>query len=76
MTEVVLKIGDKIRMSALGVSVGILEEIIPIGTVGEIVEFYDLDNIEQRHVRVKFDIQTPYNTVWYYGYDDAVSDLV
>lgn len=72
----VLKIGDKIRMSELGESGGIPSDIIPIGTIGTIEEFYDMNSLRHRHVRVAFDIDSPHNAEWYYTYDDAVIDLV
>lgn len=65
----IVKIGDKIRMSEKGISMGISTNWVPLGTVGKIVGIDEDDT-----VAVEFESDPSNN--WWYRMEDAIADRI
>lgn len=65
MTDKTINVGDKIKLSQLGVDGGIAG--VPIGSIGTVI-FIDSDET----LKVKF----PYNEVWWCSVENAIIDKI
>lgn len=65
MTTKTINVGDKIKLSTLGVGGGIFG--VPLGTIGKVI-FVDSDETVQ--------VEFPDNEIWWYGLENALIDKV